>query len=95
MCVRVCVCVFVYFCGRQLEALLFTLPKCFSRDLIDKFANDFVYFNSKLSRMKLIRCMTQGSRTSMDMLPYFARLTAILEAAMKGFSKPMLDVRSS
>jgi hypothetical protein len=76
----------------QLDALLVTLPKCVSRDLIDKFASDFVYFNSKLGRLKLVRSMYQGQRSSVEMLPYLARLTAILEAAIKGFAKPLLEV---
>jgi hypothetical protein len=72
--------------------LLATLTNCVSRDLIDKFSVEFVHFNSKLNRMKLIQAMYQGQRASNDMLPYFGRLTATLEAAMKGFAAPLLEV---
>ncbi len=78
----------------QLDELLLTLPKCVSRDLIDKFASDVAYYNNKLSRLKLVRSMYQGQRTSVEMLPYLARLTAIFEAAIKGFSKPLMEVWS-
>lgn len=76
----------------QFDMLLATLTNCVSRDLIDKFSVDFVHFNSKLNRMKLVQAMYQGQRASNDMLPYFGRLTATLEAAMKGFSGPLLEV---
>ncbi len=71
-----------------------TLPKCVSRDLIDNFASQFVQlqFNTKLGRLKLIRSMYQGQRTTVEMLPYLARLTATLDAAIKGFAKPLLEV---
>ncbi len=78
----------------QFDMLLATLTNCVSRDLIDKFSVDFVHFNSKLNRMKLVQAMYQGQRASNDMLPYFGRLTATLEAAMKGFSGPLLEVCS-
>lgn len=78
----------------QLDTFLATLPKCVSRDLIDNFASQFVQlqFNTKLGRLKLIRSMYQGQRTTVEMLPYLARLTATLDAAIKGFAKPLLEV---
>ena len=75
--------------------LLATLSGCVSRDLIDKFAVDFVHMNTKLHRMKLVQAMYQGLRSSNDMLPYFARLTATLDLAMKGFAAPLLEVRAA
>lgn len=45
-------------CSEQFDGLLATLTGCVSRDLIDKFAVDFVHFNSKLTRMKVRELLT-------------------------------------
>lgn len=55
------------------------LANCVNRDMIDDAAIDFIrFFNTKFGRKKLIKTLFNVQRTRLDLLPFFARLTATL-----------------
>lgn len=56
------------------------LSNCVNRDMIDNAAIDFIcFFNTKFGRKKLVKTLFNVQRTRLDLLPFFARLTANLE----------------
>lgn len=55
------------------------LPSCVNRDMIDNAAADFIkFFNTKFGRKKLVKTLFNVQRTRLDLLPFFARLTATI-----------------
>ncbi|KAF9210202.1 hypothetical protein BGZ49_000023 [Haplosporangium sp. Z 27] len=60
----------------QLDAFMVKLSSMCNRDMIDKAAVDFCYFNSKSSRNRLIKTLVQVPRDRHDLLPYYSRLIA-------------------
>lgn len=55
------------------------LSDCVNRDMIDNSAIDFIrFFNTKFGRKKLIKTLYNVHRTRLDLLPFFARLTATI-----------------
>lgn len=55
------------------------LANCVNRDMIDSAAVDFMtHFNTKFGRRKLIKTLFNVQRTRLDLLPFYARLTATL-----------------
>jgi len=67
--------------GAQVDALLIRLPDLTNRDLIDTFAFDFCFLNSKASRNRLIKVLQEVPRSRGDLLPYYGRLIATLGKA--------------
>ncbi|KAF3904809.1 hypothetical protein ABW20_dc0104176 [Dactylellina cionopaga] len=67
--------------GAQVDALLIRLPELTNRDLIDSFAYDFCFLNSKASRNRLIKVLEDIPKGRSDLLPYYARLIASLSRA--------------
>jgi len=66
-----------------LEEFLSCLPNSVSREMIDKAANDFcLNLNTKANRRKLTRALFNVHRTRYDLLPFYARLVAILNPCM-------------
>jgi regulator of nonsense transcripts 2 len=65
------------------ETLLSTLVNCLNRETIDKAALDFsLHLNTKSNRKKLIRTLFTCPRTRLDLLPFYARFTAIVNPIM-------------
>ncbi|KAI8096391.1 armadillo-type protein [Halteromyces radiatus] len=62
----------------QLDALLGRLTTLGNRDMIDSAAIEFCYLNSKGARKRLIKALLNIPRQRVDLLPYYARLIAIL-----------------
>lgn len=55
------------------------LSNSVNRDMIDNAAVDFMrFFNTKFGRKKLIKTLFNVQRTRLDLLPFFARLTATI-----------------
>ena len=55
------------------------LSDCVNRDMIDNAAIDFIkFFNTKFGRKKLVKTLFNVQRTRLDLLPFFARLTATI-----------------
>lgn len=66
-----------------LEAYLNNLSNCVNREMIDNAAIDFlVTLNNKHNRKKLVRTLFGVNRTRLDLLPFYARLVAILYPAI-------------
>lgn len=55
------------------------LSNSVNRDMIDNAAIDFIrFFNTKFGRRKLVKTLFNVQRTRLDLLPFFARLTATI-----------------
>uniref|UniRef100_A0A1B6LDI7 Regulator of nonsense transcripts 2 n=1 Tax=Graphocephala atropunctata TaxID=36148 RepID=A0A1B6LDI7_9HEMI len=62
-----------------LDAFLSLLPNCVNREMIDNAAIEFLmYHNTKHHRKKLVKVLFGVPRTRLDLLPFYARLVAIL-----------------
>ncbi|XP_046682701.1 regulator of nonsense transcripts 2 isoform X2 [Homalodisca vitripennis] len=62
-----------------LDAFLNLLPNCVNREMIDNAAIEFLmYHNTKHHRKKLVKVLFGVPRTRLDLLPFYARLVAIL-----------------
>ncbi|GFR49425.1 hypothetical protein Agub_g11482, partial [Astrephomene gubernaculifera] len=61
-----------------LEPILARLGSCVSRDLADELAINFCYVNSKGNRKRLIRALVDVPRSSLQLVPFFARIVAVL-----------------
>ena len=75
----------------QLTLLLESLPLCCNRDLVDKFACDFIIYNSKSARNRLARTILGVHRTALELLPHYSRLVAIMERALPGFAGAIVN----
>ncbi|XP_041348866.1 regulator of nonsense transcripts 2-like isoform X2 [Gigantopelta aegis] len=76
----------------QFEAFALSLPNCVNRDLIDKAAIEFcMNFNTKSNRKKLVRALFTVHRTRYDLLPFYARLVAILYPCMPDVANDLLQ----
>ncbi|KAJ8678900.1 hypothetical protein QAD02_014687 [Eretmocerus hayati] len=66
-----------------LDAFLTHLPNCVNREMIDNAAVDFLMnLNTKHNKRKLIKALFGVSRIRLDLLPFYARLAAILHPVM-------------
>ncbi|KAL2127794.1 hypothetical protein VTI74DRAFT_10162 [Chaetomium olivicolor] len=77
--------------GAQVDALLSRLPELTTKDAIDQTAIDFCYLNSKASRNRLIKALTDVPRGRGDLLPCWARLVATLGQYMSDIPKGLVD----
>ncbi|KAF8678280.1 Up-frameshift suppressor 2 [Rhizoctonia solani] len=68
--------------SQVLAALLARLSDANNRTVIDEIAVNFAFLNSKASRKRLIKFLNQPPKNRTDILPYFARLVAILNPYM-------------
>lgn len=66
-----------------MDAFINELPKKVNRDLIDNAATDFVTnLNTPVNRKKLVKALYNVSRNRYDLLPFYARLIAVLNPVM-------------
>jgi regulator of nonsense transcripts 2 len=66
-----------------LDSFLANLPNSVNRELIDKSAIDFcMNMNTKANRKKLVKTLFGVNRTRYDLLPFYARLVAVLHPVM-------------
>lgn len=77
--------------GAQVDALLSRLPDLTTKDAIDQTAIDFCYLNSKASRNRLIKALTDVPKGRGDLLPSWARLVATLGQYMTDIPKGLVD----
>ncbi|EAA32521.2 hypothetical protein GE21DRAFT_6662 [Neurospora crassa] len=77
--------------GAQVDALLVRLPELISKDAIDQMAIDFCFLNSKASRNRLIKALTDVPKGRTDLLPNWARLVATLGQYMPDIPKGLVD----
>ncbi|KAK5653863.1 hypothetical protein OQA88_7787 [Cercophora sp. LCS_1] len=77
--------------GAQVDALLLRLPDLTSKDVIDQMAIDFCFLNSKASRNRLIRALTDVPKGRGDLLPSWSRLVATLGKYMPDIPKGLVE----
>ncbi|KAK4166013.1 regulator of nonsense transcripts 2 [Cladorrhinum sp. PSN259] len=77
--------------GAQVDALLATLPELTTKDVIDQTAIDFCFLNSKASRNRLIKALTDVPKGRGDLLPNWARFVATLGQYMPDIPKGLVD----
>nr|CAG4717592.1 unnamed protein product [Naegleria fowleri] len=75
----------------SIDDLLDKLPK---RPPIDKVATTLAvrYLNQKTNRTKLVKKMFSVNRTSLELLPYYGRLVAILNLTYKDIGKSLVQL---
>ncbi|OJD31971.1 nonsense-mediated mrna decay factor [Diplodia corticola] len=64
--------------GAQVDALLARLPEFVNKDQVDEMAIEFCFLNSKASRNRLIKAVSDIPKGRTDLLPLYARLVATL-----------------
>ncbi|KAL5000944.1 armadillo-type protein [Aspergillus recurvatus] len=64
--------------GAQVDALLAKLPELQTKEQVDQMALDFCFLNSKASRNRLIKAISDIPKGRIDLLPLYARLVATL-----------------
>jgi regulator of nonsense transcripts 2 len=77
--------------GAQVDALLARLPDLTSKDLIDQAAIDFCFLNSKASRNRLLKAVSEIPKGRSDLLPSYSRLVATLGKYMPDVTKGLVD----
>ncbi|KKF95464.1 Regulator of nonsense transcripts 2 [Ceratocystis platani] len=77
--------------GAQVDALVGRLPSMNTKDLVDETAIDFCFLNSKASRNRLVKALTDVPKGRSDLLPYWARLVATLGQYMADVPKGLVD----
>ncbi|PHH71135.1 hypothetical protein CDD80_5494 [Ophiocordyceps camponoti-rufipedis] len=77
--------------GAQVDALLSRLPELTTKDVIDQTAVDFCFLNSKASRNRLLKALTEVPKGRSDLLPAWSRLVATLGRYMPDIPKGLVD----
>ncbi|KAK4126354.1 ARM repeat-containing protein [Parathielavia appendiculata] len=77
--------------GAQVDALLSRLPDLTTKEAIDQAAIDFCYLNSKASRNRLVKALTDVPKGRGDLLPCWARLVATLGQYMLDIPKGLVE----
>ncbi|ORY58068.1 armadillo-type protein [Pseudomassariella vexata] len=77
--------------GAQVDALLTRLPELTNKDVIDETAIDFCFLNSKASRNRLIKALTEVPKGRTDLLPCWSRLVATLGRYMPDVPKGVVE----
>lgn len=77
--------------GAQVDALLTRLPELTNKDSVDDTAIDFCFLNSKASRNRLVKALTEVPKGRTDLLPYWSRLIATLGQYMPDIPKGVVE----
>ena len=77
--------------GAQVDALLLRLPELTNKDVVDQTAIDFCFLNSKASRNRLIKALTEIPKGRSDLLPCWSRLVATLGRYMPDIPKGLVE----
>ncbi|KAH6899048.1 armadillo-type protein [Thelonectria olida] len=77
--------------GAQVDALLARLPELTNKDIVDQTAIDFCFLNSKASRNRLVKALTEVPKGRSDLLPSWARLAATLGRYMPDVPRGLVD----
>lgn len=77
--------------GAQVDVLLTRLSELTHKDAVDEAAIDFCFLNSKASRNRLIKGLTEVPKGRMDLLPFWSRLVATLGRYMPDVPKGVVD----
>lgn len=77
--------------GAQVDAILARLPDLTSKEVIDQTAIEFCFLNSKASRNRLVKALTEIPKGRADLLPFWSRLAATLGQYMPDIPKGLVD----
>ncbi|OTA94444.1 hypothetical protein M434DRAFT_394707 [Hypoxylon sp. CO27-5] len=77
--------------GAQVDVLLTRLPELTNKDAVDQAAIDFCFLNSKASRNRLIKALTEVPKGRTDLLPFWSRLVATLGRYMPDVPKGVVE----
>ncbi|KAI8957642.1 ARM repeat-containing protein [Daldinia sp. FL1419] len=77
--------------GAQVDVLLSRLPELTHKDAVDQAAIDFCFLNSKASRNRLIKGLTEVPKGRTDLLPFWSRLIATLGRYMPDVPKGVVE----
>ncbi len=77
--------------GAQVDTLLLRLPDLTNKEIIDQTAIDFCFLNSKASRNRLVRALTEVPKGRSDLLPCWSRLVATLGRYMPDVPRGLVD----
>ncbi|KAI0852441.1 ARM repeat-containing protein [Daldinia vernicosa] len=77
--------------GAQVDVLLTRLPELTHKDVVDQVAIDFCFLNSKASRNRLIKGLTEVPKGRTDLLPFWSRLIATLGRYMPDVPKGVVE----
>jgi regulator of nonsense transcripts 2 len=77
--------------GAQVDAVLARLPELTNKEVIDQTAIDFCFLNSKASRNRLIKALTEVPKGRSDLLPAWSRLVATLGRYMPDVPKGLVE----
>lgn len=77
--------------GAQVDALLLRLPELTTKEIIDQTAIDFCFLNSKASRNRLLKALTEVPKGRSDLLPGWSRLVATLGRYMADIPKGLVE----
>jgi regulator of nonsense transcripts 2 len=77
--------------GAQVDALLLRLPDLTNKEIIDQTAIDFCFLNSKASRNRLVKALTEVPKGRTDLLPCWSRLVATLGRYMPDVPKGLVE----
>lgn len=77
--------------GAQVDALLARLPELTNKDIVDQTAIDFCFLNSKASRNRLVKALTEIPKGRSDLLPSWSRLVATLGKYLPDVPKGLVD----
>lgn len=77
--------------GAQVDVLLTRLPELTHKDAVDQAAIDFCFLNSKASRNRLIKALTEVPKARQDLLPFWSRLVATLGRYMPDIPRGVVD----
>ncbi|OTB06316.1 hypothetical protein M426DRAFT_9802 [Hypoxylon sp. CI-4A] len=77
--------------GAQVDVLLTRLPELTQKDAVDQAAIDFCFLNSKASRNRLIKGLTEVPKGRTDLLPFWSRLVATLGRYMPDIPKGVVE----
>ncbi len=70
------------------------MPTAVNKDIVNQIARDFCYKNNKGSRRRLVEALFEVPRNRPDLIPYYARLVATLDAgAQRGVLHKMIILR--
>lgn len=77
--------------GAQVDAIILRLPELTNKEITDQTAIDFCFLNSKASRNRLVKALTDVPKNRGDLLPSWARLIATLGQYMPDIPKGVIE----
>jgi regulator of nonsense transcripts 2 len=77
--------------GAQVDALLIKLPELQTKEMVDQFALEFCFLNSKASRNRLIKAVQEVPKGRTDLLPLYSRLVATLGQYMPDITQGLIS----